>query len=352
MADWCRADHRDDAIAHDAMRGWQVVQPGTPREALRLAEALATPEPGPGQIRVRVSHAGVGLPDIFMCRGGGAYALTPPLPFTPGQEVVGHVVATGEGAVSEVGARVLGVTAFFIGAGGFAEECLLLDDFALPAPPELDGPEAAAFAIPAHTAWVGLVRRARLEPGEWLLVLGGSGGTGSAAISLGRALGARVLATASTPERAAFCRSLGAELVIDRTCESIEEAVQDVTGGVGAHVVYDTVGGDAHRAASRCIAHEGRLLVIGYASGSWGEPRAAQLVQRNYSVVGVVPSGYGRAFRLEAQERLLGLRAQGSFRIPVDRVFPFDATPDALEHVASGEALGKVVVAVDDDRLA
>ncbi len=330
------------------MRAWQVVREGTPSDALALAGDLAPPEPGPGLLRVRVAHAGVGLPDVFMCRGGGAYALTPPLPFTPGQEVVGEVVAAGEGAVTAIGARVLGVTAFFAGAGGFAEECLLLDDFALPAPPSLPGPEAASLAIPAHTAWVGLVQRARIEPGEWLLVLGGAGGTGSLAISLGRALGARVIATARGRERIDHCRALGAERVIDRGEEDVAEVVREVTGGVGAHVVYDTVGGEAFDAATRCIAHEGRLLVVGYASGTWGQPRAAHLVQRSYSVMGVMPSGYDRAFRLDAQARLLELHASGELRVPVDRVYPFEETPAAVERVASGEALGKVVVAVGE----
>lgn len=328
------------------MRGWQVVREGAPREALGSSDDLPRPEPGPGQLRVRVSHAGVGLPDVLMCRGGGAYALTPPLPFTPGQEVVGEVVAVGAGSETRLGSRVLGVTAFFVGAGGFAEECLVLDDFALPAPPSLPGPEAAAFAIPAHTAWVGLVRRAGLQAGETLLVLGGAGGTGSAAVSLGRALGARVIATAAGAERAAYCRALGAERVVDRSCEDVASAVREATGGEGAHVVYDTVGGEAFRAATRCIAHEGRLLVVGYASGAWGEPRAAHLVQQSYSVMGVMPSGYDRAFRLEAQARLLELHARGDLRIPVDRVFAFEETPAAVERVASGEALGKVVVAV------
>ncbi len=328
------------------MRAWQVVREGAPSEALELATGVAVPDPGPGLLRVRVSHAGVGLPDAFMCRGGGAYALTPPRPFTPGQEVVGEVVATGEGAVSELGARVLGVTAFITGSGGFADECLLYDDFALPAPDSLAGPEAAAIAIPTHTAWVGLVRRARIEAGEWLLVLGGAGGTGSAAISLGAALGARVIATAAGAARVDYCRALGAEAVIDRSAENVEEAVRKITGGTGAAVVYDTVGGDAFRSATRCIAHEGRLLVVGYASGRWGEPRAAHLVQRNYSVLGVMPSGYDRVFRLDAHARLLEMHGDGRLRVPVDRVFSFAETPAAIERVASGDALGKVVISV------
>jgi NADPH2:quinone reductase len=279
-----------------------------------------------------------------MCRGADAYALTPPTPFTPGQEVVGEVVAAGPGARTPVGARVLGVTAFYLGSGGFAEECLLLDDFALPAPPDLSGPEAAAFAIPSQTAWIGLVRRAGLAAGEWLLVLGGAGGTGSAAISLGHALGARVIATASGPERLAHCRALGAEVVIDRTTEAVDEAVRQATSGAGAQVVYDTVGGDAFEAATRCAAHEARLLVVGYASGRWARPRAAHLVQHGYSVMGVMPSGYDPAFRLDAHRRLLDLHGRGAYRVPIDRVVPFADLPVGVERVASGEALGKVVV--------
>ena len=328
------------------MRAWQVERGGTPREALAFVDDRPSPPIGPGLLRVAVSHAGVGLPDAFMCQGGGAYALTPPLPFVAGQEAVGTVLEAGEGAATPVGRRVLGVTAFFMGHGSFADECLMLDDFALDAPDDLPGPEAACFAIPSLTAWVGLVRRARLEAGEWLLVLGGAGGTGSAAISLGHALGARVIATASSPERAAFCRELGAEVVIERGEAKIHEAVRDATGGSGADVVYDTAGGDAFLSATKCIAHEGRLLVIGYASGHWGEVRMPHLVDRSYSVMGVQPSGYDRPTRTAAHADLLAMRTSGRYRVPVGRVVPFSDTPGAVEAVASGDVLGKVAIEV------
>jgi NADPH2:quinone reductase len=328
------------------MRAWQIVRPGPPGEALALCLDVAPPEPGPGQLRVRVSHAGVGLPDALMCRGADAYPLAPPLPFTPGQECVGTVVAAGPGAVTPVGARVLGVTGFFLGHGSFADECLLLDDFALPAPDSLDDAEAAGFAIPSQTAWVGLVRRARLQKGEWLLVTGGAGGTGSAAVSLGHALGARVIATASGVARGEACRSLGAEVVVDRSRGPIEDAVRTATGGHGVDVVYETAGGEAFAAASRCMAHEGRLLAVGFASGRWGDVRVPHLVDRSYSVLGVQPSGYDRAFRAAAHAELLSLRASGSFRVPVDAVWGFDAVPEAVERVASGAACGKVVIRV------
>jgi len=328
------------------MRAWQVVRTGDPGDALELRTDAPLPVPGPGQLRVRVGHAGVGLPDAWMCRGRDAYPLAPAVPFTPGQECVGTVTGAGEGAQTPIGARVLGVTGFFLGHGSFADECLLLDDFALPAPDDLPDAEAACFAIASQTAWVGLVRRARLEPGEWLLVTGGAGGTGSAAVSLGAALGARVIATASGDARCDLTRSLGAELVVDRSREALEPAVQAATGGRGVQVVYDTVGGDVWHAASRCIAHEGRMLAVGYAAGRWGEVRVPHLVDRCYSVMGVQPSGYDRAFRESAHARLLALRAQGRFRVPVDHVAPFDALPSALGRVASGRARGRVAVEV------
>jgi len=326
------------------MRAWRVTKPGEPRDALTLVPDAAVPEPGPGQLQLRVSHAGVGLPDLFMCRG--SYPLTPALPFSPGQEVVGTVTASGRGALHAVGDRVMAVSAFFLQHGSFAETCLALDDFALPVPDNMSGPVAAGFVIPAHTAWVGLVQRGKLRAGESLLVLGASGGTGSVATSLGKALGATVIATAGGPEKVAFVASLGADVVIDHRQQDIAEAVREATGGRGVDVVYDPVGGDAYTAATRCIAHEGRLLLIGFAGGSWGEPRPAHMVNQNYSVVGVMPSGYDRAFKERSHAALLDHWSAGRLQIPIHGVFPFENVPDAIEVLARGEAQGKVVVEV------
>ena len=305
---------------------------------------VPVPAPNAGEVRIQVEAAAIGLPDVFMCRG--SYTFKPELPFTPGQEVAGRVVEVGEGAVATVGARVMGIAAFFLGHGGFAEEAFALDDFSFPIPDDMPDDEAAAFTIPYHTAYVGLVRRGALAAGETLLVTGGAGGTGSAAIQLGRALGARVLATARGAERADFCRELGAERVIDPRDGSLARAVHEATDGRGADVVFDTVGGDAFDAATHCIAHEGRLLAIGFASGRWGEPDAAHLVTHNYSVVGVIPGGYDRAFKLAAQEELMAHRAAGALRVPLGDRFAFDALPDALEQLARGGVLGKSVLQV------
>ena len=170
------------------MKAWQVERHGEPRDALAIVERTP-PEPPPGFLRVRVSACALGLPDLFMCRG--SYALTPQLPFTPGQELCGTVTAAHPAAHHAIGDRVMAVSGFFHeGNGGFAEEALAIDEFAFPVPDTMDDAEAAAFLIPYHTAWVGLVQRGALGKGESLLVLGGAGGTGSAAIQLGRALGA------------------------------------------------------------------------------------------------------------------------------------------------------------------
>ncbi len=323
------------------MKAWQVVEHGEPRDALALVDA-PVPEPEPGMLRLRVAATALGLPDLFMCRG--TYALTPQRPFSPGQELVGTVTAVGEGCEARPGQRVMAVSAFTTRHGGFAEEALAFDHFAFPADPLSDA-EAAGFLIPYHTAWVGLVRRARVEKGESVLVLGAAGGTGSAAVMLARTLGARVIATAGGPEKVAFCRELGADDVIDYRSEDITAAVRELTGGSGVEVVYDPVGGDAYRAASRCIAHEGRLLTVGFASGSWGDASVPHLTAHNYSVVGVFPSGYDRAFKAAAQAELMELYRRGEIRVPVGAVFPFEQLPEALGELASGRVKGKLVLA-------
>jgi NADPH2:quinone reductase len=303
------------------------------------------PEPGPGQVRMRVLAAGVGLPDAHMCRG--SYALTPELPFTPGQELVGIVTAAGPGAQARPGERLMAVSAFNLRHGSFAEESLAGDDFAMPVPEAMSDAEAAGFMIPYHTAYVGLVRRARLEAGETLLVLGGAGGSGSTAILLGKALGASVIATAGGDEKAAFCRKLGADRVIDYQRKEIAEAVRTATEGRGADVVYDPVGGSAFTAATKCVAHEGRILAVGFASGTWGQVVTPHLVQRSYSVMGVMPSpAYDRSFKSRAHAELLEHWRAGRIHVPLHRVFPFSEVPAAIEEVASGKRMGKVVVQV------
>ena len=328
------------------MRAWQTVKPGRPIDALRLNEAADPPVATPGTVHLEVIAAGIGLPDAFMCQG--SYALTPStLPFTQGQEVVGRVIGWAEGVEGRaVGDRVMAVTSFFTGDGAFAQECLALDDFCLPVPEGMTDAEGAGFLIPFHTAYIGLVTRGKVESGETLLVIGGAGGTGQAAIQIGKALGARVIATASGPEKAAFCRGLGADHVIEYRSQDIAEGVREVTEGRGADAIYDPVGGEAFESAKQCIAHEGRILAIGFASGSWGQSDTSHLVYNNYSVVGVIPSQYDRAFKEAAQERLLGWWREGRLRPQIDELVAFDSLPDALERLVAGGVTGKLALAV------
>ena len=328
------------------MKAWQTTRNGSPTEALTLNSDASPPAPYPGTVCLDVLVAGIGLPDALMCEG--RYAFKPEMPFTQGQEVVGRVAGFGPDIEGRrVGDRVMAVTSFFTGHGSFAEQCLALDDFCLPVPESMSDAEAAGFLIPFHTAQIGLVQRARLAKGETLLVLGGAGGTGSAALQMGKMLGARVIATAGSSAKADYCASLGADHVIRHREENIAEAVLAATGGRGADVVYDPVGGSAFAAATKCVANEGRILAIGFASGSWGQVDTAHMVNHNYSVLGVIPTPYDRAYKEKAQRWLIEGWEKGAFRVPIEQRFAFEALPEALDQLLSSEAHGKLVLVVD-----
>lgn len=329
------------------MRAWQTTKAGRPADVLQLANEVAEPAPTPGTVLVEVAAAGIGLPDAFMCAGN--YAMTPAqFPFTQGQEVVGRVVGWAEGVEGRsVGDRVMAVTSFFTGDGAFAERCLALDDFCLPVPEGMSDAAAAGFLIPFHTAYIALVTRGQVAAGETLVVVGGAGGTGQAAMQIGKALGARVIATAGGPEKAEFCRGLGADEVIDYKAEDIAEGVRARTDGRGADVFYDPVGGDTFATLTTCVAPEGRILAIGFASGAWGKVDAAALAYGNFSVVGVIPTHYDRAYKERAQAQLVEWWRAGAIRPRVDELVPFDALPDALERLVGGQVIGKLALAVD-----
>jgi NADPH2:quinone reductase len=318
------------------MRAWQVDGTGEPSEVLRLVD-VEVPEPGPGQLRVRVRAAGLGLPDVFMCRG--TYPLTPPLPFTPGQEVVGEVTATGPGVDVAVGTLVMGVTAFTVGRGGFAEEALLFAPSTFPVPAGLDEAEAAGFWIPYHTGWIGLVDRGHVAAGERLLVLGAAGGSGLAAVQLGRALGAHVVAVVGDDAKAELCRSVGAHEVVDHRNGPVAEQLD-----AKVDVVYDPVGGAAAADAFNALAPGGRLLLVGFASGEWPVIDAHRVVVSNTALVGVFAGGYSRQQLDEMHRRLSALVHAGEIRPTVSVRAPFDELPTALDRLATRAAVGKSVL--------
>jgi len=326
---------------NERMQAWQVTGAGEPADVLHRVE-VDVPEPGPGQARIKVTAAGIGLPDVLMCRG--TYPLTPPLPFTPGQEATGTVTAVGEGVDLELGQSVMGVTTFYEGNGSFADECLVLAESTFAVPPGLDDAEAAGFWIPHMTGWIGLVDRGRIAPGDRLAVLGGAGGSGAAAVQLGRALGARVIAVVSDEERAAFCRSLGAEATINHRDGPVAPALRELTDGRGVDLVYDPVGGSLAEDAAGALARSGRLLSVGFASGEWPSLATIQLVMTNSSLVGVFAGGYSRAELEEIHADLAGLVADGRLRTAVTARIPFDELATAAQSMADRGVVGKQVL--------
>jgi NADPH2:quinone reductase len=323
------------------MRAWQVHSAGEPIDVLHEVE-VEPPEPGPGQVRIRVTAAGIGLPDVFMCRG--TYPLTPPLPFTSGQEATGTITAVGEGVELSIGARIMCVTMFWMGHGSFADECLVAADSAFAIPDGLSDAEAAGFWIPHMTAWVGLVDRGRLAAGDWLAVLGAAGGSGIAAVQLGHALGAKVVAVVSDEDRSEFCRGLGADATVNHRDGPLASALRDVTDGHGVDVVYDPVGGSLAEDAARALARYGRLLAVGFASGRWPEVAAHELVVTNTSLVGVFAGGYSRAALDDMHAQLAGLVADGRLRNAVRAEVAFDELPAALQRMADRQIVGKIVM--------
>jgi len=324
------------------MKAWEVRAAGEPAEVLHLVERDA-PEPGPGEIRLRVTAAGLGLPDVFMCRG--TYPLTPPLPFTSGQEATGVVTALGAGVDRiELGDHVMCVTGFVGGNGSFGEECLAAADGAFPVPAGLAAAEAAGFWIPHLTGWIGLVDRGRIAEGDQLVVLGAAGGSGIAAVQLGKALGARVIAVVSDDEKAEFCRGLGADATVDHREGPIAPRVRELTGGRGADVVYDPVGGALAEDAATALARHGRLLAVGFASGAWPRFATHDLVVTNRSLVGVFAGGYSRDELEAIHAQLAALVRDGRLRNAVTDQVAFDDLPAALQRVADRGVVGKLVM--------
>ncbi|MFC9328592.1 NADPH:quinone oxidoreductase family protein [Kitasatospora sp. NPDC057015] len=329
------------------MRAWQVDELGEPREVMRLREGLARPEPGPGRLLVRVRAAAVNFPDALMVRG--LYQVRPPLPFTPGVELCGVVEALGEGVTGfAAGERVIGNPV--LPGGAFAEYALLDAAAAFRAPDPLDDAEAAALHIGYQTAWFALHRRAALRPGETLLVHAAAGGVGSAAVQLGRAAGARVIGVVGGADKAAVARELGADLVVDRTTEDFVAAVKEATGGLGADVVFDPVGGDAYTGSTRCVAFEGRIVVVGFAAGAIPAPALNHALVKNYSILGLHWGLYNtrdpQAVRA-AHEELCKLAEQGVVRPLVSARLPLAEAAAGVQLVADGRSTGRVVVLGD-----
>jgi NADPH:quinone reductase len=328
------------------VKAWQVAELGEPRAVMRLVEGVRQPEPGPGQLLVRVRAAAVNFPDALMCRGH--YQVRPPLPFTPGVELCGEVAAYGGSAAGDgaaVGDRVIGTP--LLPSGAFAQYALLDAAAVFPAPPALDDAQAAALHIGHQTAWFALHRRAALQAGETLLVHAAAGGVGSAAVQLGKAAGAVVIGVVGGPAKAEAARRLGADLVVDRLDQDFTAVVKEATGGRGADVVFDPVGGDAYQGSTKCVAFEGRIMVVGFAAGAVPAPALSHALVKNYSILGLHWGLYNTqepgAVRA-AHEELSKLAEQGIVRPLVSERLPLAGAADGVQRVADGGTTGRLVV--------
>ena len=323
------------------MKAWRVSELGEPRHAMSLDD-VPDPHPDAGQLLVRVLGAAANFPDVLMCRG--LYQVKPPLPFTPGVELCGEVAALGPGTTGfAVGDRVIGSSV--LPSGGFAELALMDSATTFPAPRALDDAQAAAFYIGYQTGWFGLHRRTHLQPGETLLVHAAAGGVGSAAVQLGKVAGARVIGVVGGPEKVDVARALGADVVVDRHSEDFVEVVKDVTGGRGADVVYDPVGGDTYQRSTKCIAFEGRILVVGFAGGQIQSAALNHALVKNYSIVGLHWGLYTTkdpALVRACHDELSKLAADGVLKPLVSERLSLDAVADGLQRLADGTTVGRV----------
>ena len=314
-----------------------------PPEDLAIEE-MPAPACGPGQVRIGVHAVGINFPDCLMIEG--RYQFKPEFPFSPGGEFSGEILEIGAGVEGlAVGDLVIGGS----GHGGLAEEVVLAAGAVRPLPAGMDTSTAAAWSTTYGTSYHALKQRAALQPGETLLVLGAAGGVGLAAVELGKALGARVIAAASTEAKRAAAREAGADEVVDYSDGELKEKVKALTDGRGADVIYDPVGGDFFDQCMRCIAWKGRVLVVGFVGGEIPKVPINLVLLKGCQVVGVFYGAFtGREPEANAENwrELAQLWAEGRIAPRVSREFPFADAPAALRCLSEREAIGKVVVRV------
>ena len=325
------------------MKAWQVTRNAVPLEALRLAET-ERPSPGPGRLLVRVVASALNFPDVLLCLG--LYQIRPPLPFTPGLELCGRIAELGDGVEGwAVGDRVVGNP--ILPGGAFAEYALMDASDTFHAPASLSDEAAASLHIAYQTAWMGLHRRARIQPGETLLVHAGAGGVGSAAVQVGKAAGARVIAVVGGAYKADAATKLGADVVIDRRAQDFIGAVKEATDGRGADVVFDPVGGDAYKGSTKCVAFEGRILVVGFAGGDVPAPALNHALVKNYSIVGLHWGLYREknpALVAAAHAELTALADSGAVAPLIGGRLGFEEIPEGLTRLGAGETVGRLVL--------
>lgn len=324
------------------MRVWQVTHYGEPEEMI-LAE-VDPPIPDSGQVRIRNHACGFNFFDLLQCQG--KYQSKPAFPFTIGAEVAGVVDAVGDGVTSvQVGDRVLSLPR----GGGFAE-CTVVDQSrAYSIPDGMSFEQAAAMPVVYQTSLFALDYRAKLQAGEWLLVHAGASGVGIAAIQLGKSMGARIIATAGSEEKLEFCKQHGAEHALNYRDDGWVDEVKQIAGRFGVDVIYDPVGGDVFDLSTKVIAPDGRLLVVGFASGRIPTLAANRALLKNMSLVGVF---WGRhcdehpGYMKSLHDQLCEFFQAGKIDPPVGAIYPLEAVPQGIRDLANRKVRGKAVVTV------
>ncbi|TAM12310.1 MAG: NADPH:quinone oxidoreductase family protein [Nevskiaceae bacterium] len=307
-----------------------------------VVETVPDPQAGAGQVRVRIASAGINFPDTLQIEGRYQMKLDPP--FTPGAEIAGTVVEVGTGVTDrKVGDRV----AAFIPCGGYAEQAVVPAVMTLPIPPQLDLKDAGGFPLVHGTVLYALKQRGALQPGETLLVLGASGGVGLAAVQLGKLLGARVIAAASTAEKRQACLDHGADEVVDYATLSLKDEVKRLTRKRGADVIFDPVGDRWARDCLSCLAWKGRWLIVGFAGGKIPEIPVNLLLLKGAAAVGVFWGSFAQrepSVNAENFAQLFRWLADGSLKPVISKHYPLDQAPQALRDMLERRVVGKVVL--------
>ena len=305
-------------------------------------QTLPTPQPAAGQVLLEIKAASMNFPDILIVQN--KYQMKPPLPFVPGSEYAGVVQALGEGVTHlKVGQRV----ACLSGTGGFATHTLAPAAMCMPLPDAMSFEDAAAFIMTYATSHHALIDRAQLKAGETLLVLGAAGGVGTAAIQIAKAVGAKVIAAASTDEKCALCKTLGADATINYSKDNLRDALKTLTDGQGPNVIYDPVGGDLAEPAFRSIAWRGRYLVVGFASGPIPALPWNLALLKGASLVGVFWGDFARRepkANAAMLQELAQWYLQGKIKPSIDRVMPMRELMAAYAHMGSRGVQGKLVL--------
>jgi NADPH2:quinone reductase len=325
------------------MKAWQVNEWCEP-EQMSFADT-DIPAPGSGEVRIRNRAAALNFFDILLVQG--KYQVRPPFPFTPGNEAAGTIDAVGEGVEGfKVGDRVQAM----VSSGGYAEYSIASAAKVFLIPDSMSYEEGAAMPVVYQTSYLALKVRAQLRAGEWLLVHAAAGGVGSSAMQIGKAMGARVIATVGSDEKIDFCLSQGADHAINYSESDWPDKVKKITEGRGADVIYDPVGGDAFDLSTKCIASEGRLLVIGFAGGRIPSVAANRILLKNMSVVGCYWGGHVERhpeFLMEAHRDLMAMYEAGQIKPVVSKSYSLAEAPLAMRDLAERKTIGKAVLVIE-----